>query len=67
MCDRWWGCACDPVYGGALYREERGKGEEGTDVFSGPCAEHMLVLTVEIPRISPNKPVDWPDLALLLT
>lgn len=57
--DRWWDCASDPVYVGVLCsegREERGGG--GTYVFGRPCAEHMFVLTVEIPRISLNKPVN---------
>lgn len=39
-------------------REKKGRGGGGTYVFGRPCAEHMLVLTVEIGRISQNKPVD---------
>lgn len=36
---------------------ERGEGE-ALNVFGRPCAEHMFALTVEIPGISQNKPVD---------
>lgn len=31
----------------------------GAHVFGRPCAEHMVFLTVEILRNSPNKRVDW--------
>lgn len=46
--------------------EKKKRGGGGTYVFGRPCAEHMFILTVEIPRISQNKPVDrGPGLARL--
>lgn len=36
----------------------RGVGGGATCVFSGPCAQHMSVLTLEIPRIFLNKCLD---------
>ena len=51
--DTWWDCAYDPVYGG------EGRRGGALMFLLWPCAKHMFVLTVEIPRISPNKHVDW--------